>query len=183
MKIFEGYSCDYETYFLKQAGGEINYKTNLPNQRGYNWFGRNLGRYGHYVKPTLKYLGKKLYNVGVDVIRDVAEGSKLREAFKKQLPKTGKEIAKELFTKGATIMSQTGSLRKRRRRGRNKIQDIGSVVKTKRRKYKKNEQNREKNENQLENQEKKSNVVTKKFHLIKNEFNSTRSFKIRIGYF
>lgn len=103
--------CDYENYYLNQAGGrsdQILIYKGRPFQRGSGWFSNFAVRYG---VPMLKFIGKQALSAGRDVVQDVLQGKDFKSSVKYNLKKRAGESLKEIGDK----ITQSGSGRKRRK--------------------------------------------------------------------
>lgn len=88
-----------ESYYCAQVGGGDAFFQGMPHQRGYGFFG-DLRR---YITPlALKaghYLGRRIWQTGKNVISDVASGSTIKDATRKRLKETSKQIKSDIFEK------------------------------------------------------------------------------------
>jgi len=99
--------CDYDNYYVSQASGK--YPQNLVIQRGSNWFTSFAKRYGI---PTLKFLGKQVYETGKDLFHDIVEGKDIKHSTKSNIKKGLSRSLKDLSER---MTPQSGTGRKRRR--------------------------------------------------------------------
>ena len=105
--------CDYDAYFLDQAGGKLDiaYYKAFPYQRGYGRFSQFFKRYGI---PAGKYLLKHAIDFGKNLFSDVREGKDLKESLKTN---ARKQAASAIHNLGERVMpSQRGSGRRRKTR-------------------------------------------------------------------
>ena len=128
----EKFDCDYDRYYMIQAGGgndlkEISYYTGKPFQRGYNIFSRFTRS---YALPFLKYFGKKSVKLGKNLLQDVLAGEEPKEAFKTNLKRTANETINDV----KKIINQKGSRRKRKKKLKiKKIRNKRKLKKSKKR--------------------------------------------------
>lgn len=106
--------CDYNSYFIDQAGGnlDIAYYRAFPYQRGYGRFSQLFKKFGI---PAGKYLFKHIFEMGKNVFGDIQEGKDLKESLKSNLRK---QTASAVHDLGDKIRSQTGSGLRRKPRSR-----------------------------------------------------------------
>ena len=97
--------CDYEDIYVSQASGKN--PQNLVIQRGSNWFTAFAKRFGI---PTLKFLGKQVYETGKDIFHDVIQGKDLKQSTKSNIKKGVSKSLKDLSDR-MTPQSGTGSKR------------------------------------------------------------------------
>ena len=110
--------CDYDSYFLDQAGGnlDIAYYKAFPYQRGYGRFSQFFKRYGI---PAGKYLLQHAIEFGKNLYNDVREGKDVKESLKTNVRKQASSAINDI---GARVMpSQKGSGRRRKVYKRKKI--------------------------------------------------------------
>ena len=154
------FDCDYDKYYLIQAGGsqdlkEISYYTGRPFQRGYNPFTKFARNYGI---PILKYLKNKTMKFGKNFIQEILSGEDIKVSAKNNLKRTINESLDDLKDK----VQQTGnrrniSKRKIIKRIRKKSIKGGKKIK-KRKSYKryKNKINKKKNHSKSKSHKKKN---------------------------
>ena len=104
------FDCDYDKYYLIQAGGsqdlkEISYYTGRPYQRGYNPFTKFARNYGI---PVLNYLKNKTMKFGKNFIQEILSGEDIKVAAKNNLKRSINESLDDLKDK----VQQTGNRRK-----------------------------------------------------------------------
>jgi hypothetical protein len=122
-----------EEYYVNQAGTGLPYFEGSRFQKG---FGSFFGRFikGGFI-PMLKYIGRKVFDSGYNITKDVVMGESIKDSAKKNIKNTVGEIAGDIFDK----VTQKGKGRKRkcRKYKRRKIlQRAKSIkrIKTKKRK-------------------------------------------------
>ena len=109
------YCCDasrsmYEDYYAKQSGGEMPVFMGGRQQRGHG-IGNFFARVKRFAIPLLKrgaqFLLPKIFKTGTEIMNDVSQGQRVKDALKSRVTGAIKETARDLF-------SQSGSgLRKR----------------------------------------------------------------------
>ncbi len=113
-----GSFCDYEKYYLIQAGGardDILYYSGIPYQRGSNIFLRCGKRFGI---PIFKFL----LNTGKDVIKDIMMEEKPKNALVNNL----KSKTTEAIENVADRITQSGGFVKRKKKS-----NSSKIIKTK----------------------------------------------------
>jgi hypothetical protein len=107
------HNYNLSSYYIQQAGGGFSlYKGNTP-QQGYGLFSNAFRRFGI---PLLKFLGRQGINYVQKVGSDVANTNiSLKEALRKNIISTGKDIALTGLQKAQERVSQVGTGRKRKR--------------------------------------------------------------------
>ncbi len=113
-----GSFCDYEKYYLIQAGGardDILYYSGIPYQRGSNIFLRYGKRFGI---PIFKFL----LNTGKDVIKDIMMGEKPKNALVNNLKRKTTEAIENV----ADRVTQSGGFVKRKKKS-----NSSKIIKTK----------------------------------------------------
>lgn len=107
--------CDYQRYYLHQAGGgfsDIKIFRGSPYQRGYG-IGTIVKRFGI---PLIQFLGKHLLSTGMSIGSDLLANR--RPNVKKELIKGTKAAAKEGLTKLSSAIDQVGTGKKLYKKGR-----------------------------------------------------------------
>lgn len=107
-KNYNFYDDRYDIYYLSQASQQnqlgngldneqLSFYRGKPFQRG---FGNIFTRFGKaYGIPLLKYVGKKLFNYGLDVANDIKSGENLKESMKKNIKRTANEALEDIKSK------------------------------------------------------------------------------------
>lgn len=111
-------SASYYEYYKQQAEqkGAGSVFAGPMIQRGYGLGGifRNLFSFIRPVlKPAAKFLGKTFLKSGSDILNDVANGSKLKDAFKERMSHAGTHIVKTAVQKIGNMQLGSGIKRKR----------------------------------------------------------------------
>ena len=84
------YCCDasrsmYEDYYAKQSGGEMPVFMGGRQQRGHG-IGNFFARVKRFAIPLLKrgaqFLLPRLFKTGTEIMSDVSQGQKVKDAFK-----------------------------------------------------------------------------------------------------
>ena len=135
-----------DEYYINQAGNGLSVFQGSPYQRGYGWFGRLIK--GLNVLPILKYIGKKVFEGGVNISKDIMSGESIKDSAKQQLKTTTSDIVGDIFDK----IAQKGKGNKRRRRTlkfKNKRRKIGKRARKSKVYKKKPKQKRKKRSRQL----------------------------------
>jgi hypothetical protein len=109
-----GGKCDYKSYFSNQVGtGAPSFPIyrGAPYQKGFGFWGNLFTRYG---VPVLSYLARKSWNTGENIARDVYERKvEPKVSVKRRLAEVGRTISVDALQKAASLISQSGSGRKR----------------------------------------------------------------------
>lgn len=121
-KNFNLYDDKYDIYYLSQASQQNQIGNGLENDqlsfyRGKPWqrgFGNIFTRFGKaYGIPLLKYVGKKLFNYGLDVANDIKAGQNIKDSLKKNIKRTAADTLDDVKSK-----IQQGQSRKKRNKRR-----------------------------------------------------------------
>lgn len=119
-----------DSYYVTQAGSGLGGFAGHRYQKGDGFFGRLIaGTVLPMIKKALPFLGKAALNTGVDIVRDVAEGQKFKESFKRRVRKAGDHISDSAIMKVKEI---TGGGRGRKRRTRHRKATLGVSASKKR---------------------------------------------------
>ena|SRR5882757_4008774 len=84
----------YSEYYIKQAGSGISVYSGHRYQSGNGFFGKIL----KYLKPALKYIGRKGLNTMTNIGSDFLNGENIVEAGQKQLVNTAKDVLTDART-------------------------------------------------------------------------------------
>lgn len=110
---------------LSQVGAGLSDWNSVPYQRG-----QGIGVIAKRIAvPLAKYIGKKLFRVGVGVGVDVVARRPIAEALKRNARKGIKEVYKDTLAKAENMIDQSGRGIKRKRRVYKKKKMIKRKVK------------------------------------------------------
>ena len=99
------YCCDasrsmYEDYYAKQSGGEMPVFMGGRQQRGHG-IGNFFARVKRFAIPLLKrgaqFLMPKIFKTGTEIVNDVSQGQRVKDALKSRVTGAIKELARDLF--------------------------------------------------------------------------------------
>ena len=99
------YCCDasrsmYEDYYAKQSGGEMPVFMGGRHQRGHG-LGNFFAQLKRFAVPLLKrgaqFLLPRLFKTGTEIMSDVSQGQKVKDAFKSRVPGAIKDTAGDFF--------------------------------------------------------------------------------------
>lgn len=125
MKLSKMYRRTYCSSNSSQVGAGLSDFNSVPYQRG-----QGIGVIAKRIAvPLAKYIGKKLFKVGVGVGVDVVSRKPISEAIKRNARKGIKEVYNETLTKAANMIDQSGMGIKRRKRVYKKKKIIKRKVK------------------------------------------------------
>jgi hypothetical protein len=116
--------CDYDRYFIDQAGGnlDIAYYRPLSYQRGYGRFSSIAKRFGI---PALKYLFKHGVEFGKNLYTDIRDGKHLKDSLKSSLLKRASsalgDLDKKISQSGSGVRKKPRILQKRKRKSKRLI--------------------------------------------------------------
>jgi len=82
----------YTNYYVQQDGSGIAGYSGVRYQKGNGFFGRLVSG---ALLPLLRYLGKKALNTGANVADELHKGVDFKQALKRQLGVTSRNIAKD----------------------------------------------------------------------------------------
>jgi len=82
-------------------------------QKGFGLFGNLFAKAWPYLKQFGKYVGKKLFGLGVDIVGDVADGKSIKESAKERAKSTVKSVAEDGKNKLQTLLMKGNGLRRR----------------------------------------------------------------------
>jgi len=142
MKICTRRFCDYNQYYLDQAGGKLDISYySAPYQRGHGVFS-NLAK--RYALPALKYLFQHGIKLGRDLFSDLSEGKDVKESLKTGLKRRAAEGLKDFGEKVADKLSGSGLRKKPRLNIKRKSKSKRKIKsKTKRNKKSSNQRSRD----------------------------------------
>lgn len=119
------YRKTYCSSNLSQVGAGLSDFNSVPYQRG-----QGIGVIAKRIAvPLARYIGKKLFKVGIGVGVDVVSRKPLAEALKKNARKGIKEVFNDTLAKAENMIDQRGRGIKRKRRVYKKKKTIKRKVK------------------------------------------------------
>ena len=115
------YCCDasrsmYEDYYAKQSGGEMPVFMGGRQQRGHG-IGNFFARVKRFAIPLLKrgaqFLLPRLFKTGTEIMSDVSQGQKVKDAFKSRVPGAIKDAASDFFRQSGSGLRKRNVKRKK----------------------------------------------------------------------
>ena len=115
------YCCDasrsmYEDYYAKQSGGEMPVFMGGRQQRGHG-IGNFFARVKRFAIPLLKrgaqFLLPRLFKRGTEIMSDVSQGQKVKDAFKSRVPGAIKDAASDFFRQSGSGLRKRNVKRKK----------------------------------------------------------------------
>ncbi len=114
------YCCDasrsmYEDYYAKQSGGEMPVFMGGRHQRGHG-VGNFFAQLKRFAVPLLKrgaqFLLPRLFKTGTEIMSDVSQGQKVKDAFKSRVPGAIKDAASDFFRQSGSGLRKRNVKRK-----------------------------------------------------------------------
>lgn len=88
------------SYYTNQAGSGLGGFAGHRYQRGDGFFGRLIsGTVLPLIRKALPFLGKTALNTGVDIVRDLSEGQKFKQSFKRRMKEGGEQLTDKAIGK------------------------------------------------------------------------------------
>ena len=106
----------YEDYYAKQSGGEMPVFMGGRQQRGHG-IGNFFARVKRFAIPLLKrgaqFLLPRLFKTGTEIMSDVSQGQKVKDAFKSRVPGAIKDAASDFFRQSGSGLRKRNVKRKK----------------------------------------------------------------------
>jgi hypothetical protein len=106
----------YEDYYAKQSGGEMPVFMGGRQQRGHG-IGNFFARVKRFAIPLLKrgaqVLLPRLFKTGTEIMSDVSQGQKVKDAFKSRVPGAIKDAASDFFRQSGSGLRTRNVKRKK----------------------------------------------------------------------